>query len=403
MLALEWRLTLLTLVVLPLFIIPARRIGPTLQTLTREGMQLNASMNNTMAERFNVAGALLVKLFGTPRPRARRRSPTAPASVRDIGVHTAMYSRVLFVALGLVAAVGTAVVYFVGGNLAISGTITIGTLVAFAVLRRPDLPTAHAAHERARRRADRARVVRAGLRGARLPARSITDRPGAVDLVEPAGPHRVRPRVVPPPAGRDVVDRVARGRRHRRRRRRAERLDPARRHASRSSPGELGRARRAVGRGQDHDRDARARASTTSTQGAVRVDGHDVRDLTLESLRDAIGMVHAGPAPLPRHHPRQPALRPARRHRRRAGRRVPARRASTTSIAALPDGLRHRRRRARLPHVGRREAAPRDRPHAAEGPGDRDPRRGDVAPRLRVGARDPAGARRGAARAAPRS
>ena len=80
-------------------------------------MQLNASMNNTIAERFNVAGALVVKLFGKPRPRARQLRRSRASQVRDIGVTTAMYSRVLFVALGFVAAVGTAIVYYVGGNL----------------------------------------------------------------------------------------------------------------------------------------------------------------------------------------------------------------------------------------------------------------------------------------------
>src|SRR4029078_7206868 len=95
---LEWRLTLLTLVFLPLFIIPAKRMGPTLQRLTRESMQLNASMNNTIAERFNVGGALVVKLFGRHQQESETFSDRA-GRVRDIGVQTAMYSRILFVAL----------------------------------------------------------------------------------------------------------------------------------------------------------------------------------------------------------------------------------------------------------------------------------------------------------------
>ena len=123
MLGLEWRLTILTLLVLPAFIIPARRIGRKLQVATREGFILNASMNNTIAERFNVSGALVVKLFGG-QDRERDQFAGRAARVRDIGVETAMYSRVLFVALGLVAAVGTAVVYYVGGHLAIVGTIS---------------------------------------------------------------------------------------------------------------------------------------------------------------------------------------------------------------------------------------------------------------------------------------
>src|SRR3954468_10238180 len=185
MLALEWRLTLLTLVILPLFIIPAKRMGPTLQRLTRESMQLNASMNNTIAERFNVSGALVVKLFGRHRQESETFSDRA-GRVRDIGVQTAMYSRVLFVALGLVAAVGTAIVYFVGGNLAISGTIGVGTIAAFTVYvsqiyqpltqlanARVDVLTALVSFERVFEVVDFPPL--------------IADRPGAVDLVEPVG------------------------------------------------------------------------------------------------------------------------------------------------------------------------------------------------------------------------
>ena len=205
MLALEWRLTLLTLVILPLFIIPAKRMGPTLQRLTRESMQLNASMNNTIAERFNVGGALVVKLFGRHRQESDTFSDRA-GRVRDIGIQTAMYSRILFVALGLVAAVGTAIVYFVGGNLAISGTIGVGTIAAFTVYVSQIYQPLTPARECTRRRAHRARLVRAGVRGARLPgahrrpARRL--RPGGADR-----PGRVRPRVVPPPGRGDVVDR----------------------------------------------------------------------------------------------------------------------------------------------------------------------------------------------------
>src|SRR6476469_6756925 len=133
MFGLEWRLTLLTLVVLPLFIVPARRVGRTLQKVTREGFVLNASMNTTIVERFNVAGALVVKLFGS-HDRERDDFGSRAARVRDIGVTTAMYSVVLSVSLGLVAAIGTAIVYLVGGNLVIAATISIGTLGAFVLL-----------------------------------------------------------------------------------------------------------------------------------------------------------------------------------------------------------------------------------------------------------------------------
>ena len=132
MLALEWRLTILTLLVLPAFLWPARRLGPRIQAITREGMQQNAEMNNLTAERFNVAGALVAKLFG--RPGADRTEFASRARrVRDIGIQSAMYGRILFVALGLVAAVGTAVVYWIGGNLAVSGALTTGTVAAFVL------------------------------------------------------------------------------------------------------------------------------------------------------------------------------------------------------------------------------------------------------------------------------
>ena len=110
MLYLEWRLTLLSLVVLPVFVIPAKRVGRRLQDLTREQMDLNASMNTTMTERFGVAGAMLVKLFGRQDQEVEEFGDRA-GRVRDIGVKTALYSRTFFIALGLVAAIGTALIY----------------------------------------------------------------------------------------------------------------------------------------------------------------------------------------------------------------------------------------------------------------------------------------------------
>ena len=132
MFVLEWRLTLLAVVILPVFVLPARRVGRGLQAITREGMNLNASMNNTMTERFNVAGALLVKLFGRHDDEAADFSQRA-GRVRDIGVRSAMYSRVFLIALTLVGAVGTAIVYWLGGHLAIDGTLTPGTLIALGL------------------------------------------------------------------------------------------------------------------------------------------------------------------------------------------------------------------------------------------------------------------------------
>ncbi|HET6876714.1 MAG TPA: ABC transporter ATP-binding protein [Jatrophihabitans sp.] len=133
MFTLSWQITLISIVMLPLFVIPARRIGARLQEITRESYNLNASMNATMTERFNVAGALLVKLFGRPdREGASFRSRAA--RVRDIGVTSAMYGRAFFVSLTLVAALAQALVYGLGGWFAIKGEMSAGTVVTLALL-----------------------------------------------------------------------------------------------------------------------------------------------------------------------------------------------------------------------------------------------------------------------------
>ncbi|MSX54004.1 MAG: ABC transporter ATP-binding protein, partial [Actinobacteria bacterium] len=126
---LEWRLTLLALVLLPVFIIPAKRVGRQLQSIQRENMATNAEMNSQMAERFNVSGALLVKLFGRQRDEVTMFSGRA-GKVRDTGIHSAMVGRVFFVALGLVGALGAAAIYGVGAHLVVSENIKTGTLVA---------------------------------------------------------------------------------------------------------------------------------------------------------------------------------------------------------------------------------------------------------------------------------
>ena len=133
MFSLSWQITALSLVMLPLFVIPARRIGARLQSITRESYNLNASMNSTMTERFNVAGALLVKLFGRPADEDESFRSRA-ARVRDIGVTSAMYGRAFFVALTLVAALAQALVYGLGGYYAIRGELSAGTVVTLALL-----------------------------------------------------------------------------------------------------------------------------------------------------------------------------------------------------------------------------------------------------------------------------
>ncbi|MGN6245641.1 MAG: ABC transporter ATP-binding protein [Motilibacteraceae bacterium] len=133
MLFLSWQVTLVALLLLPVFVVPARLVGRRLAVITRESMQLNAAMSQTMTERFNVAGALLVKIFGR-LPEETEQFSAKASRVRDIGITSAMYSRVFFTALTLVAALATAVVYGVGGLLAISGSFAVGTLVALTAL-----------------------------------------------------------------------------------------------------------------------------------------------------------------------------------------------------------------------------------------------------------------------------
>jgi len=133
MFSLSWQITALALVMLPVFVLPARRIGRRLQAITRESYSLNASMNATMTERFNVAGALLVKLFGRPEAEDRSFRDRA-ARVRDIGITSAMYARAFFVALTLVAALAQALVYGLGGYYALTGQLDTGTVVTLALL-----------------------------------------------------------------------------------------------------------------------------------------------------------------------------------------------------------------------------------------------------------------------------
>jgi ATP-binding cassette subfamily B protein len=129
MFLLSWQITLVALVLLPMFVIPARIVGRRLGAMTRESYNLNAEMNMVMNERFNVSGAMLVKLFGRPEAEAEMFERRA-ARVRDIGVDQALYARLFMVALTLTAALATAFAYGFGGLAAANGTIAIGTLVA---------------------------------------------------------------------------------------------------------------------------------------------------------------------------------------------------------------------------------------------------------------------------------
>lgn len=133
MLVLSWQITIVSLLLLPLFLLPTKWVGKKLQSLTRDSFGLNAEMSSTMTERFNVSGAMLVSLYGRQsdeksyfRTRARK--------VADIGIEIALLNRIFFIALTSVAAVATAIAYGIGGHLAINGVVTVGTLLAITAL-----------------------------------------------------------------------------------------------------------------------------------------------------------------------------------------------------------------------------------------------------------------------------
>ena len=130
MLTLEWRLSLISIIILPLFIIAARYMGHRLRNISRQQMEANAQMNATMNETLNIGGALLVKLFGRTVTEVKRFENRA-ASVRDLGIRRALLGAIFFIIIGLVSAVGSALVYGIGGYLVIQKTFTIGTIVAF--------------------------------------------------------------------------------------------------------------------------------------------------------------------------------------------------------------------------------------------------------------------------------
>jgi len=129
----EWRLTLLAVAALPLFVYPARRVGQMLRAITRRQMRHNGAMAAILSETFNVSGALLVKLFGRRNEEVARFSAEA-RMVRDLGIRAAVVGRWFFAALGLVGAIGTAAVFWLGGYLVIQGTMSLGTIIMFSTL-----------------------------------------------------------------------------------------------------------------------------------------------------------------------------------------------------------------------------------------------------------------------------
>jgi ATP-binding cassette subfamily B protein len=308
MLSLEWRLTLLGIAILPLFILPARRIGLTLRTLTRKAMDMNARMNAQMNETLNISGALLAKVFGRQRMEVERFRERSSA-VRDIGVQQAVVGRWFFLGLSLVSALGTALVFWVGGHLVLRGAFSVGTIVAFSAYlanlygplmaltnARVDFATSMVSFERVFEVLD-------------LPA-EIRDRPAALDLPRVEGSlrfDRVSFSYGEENGGAGGLEEVRRFSWH----------APAdytptiarRADAAGGVGGEAAAPRYALRDVNFEIRPGQVAAlvgpsgagKTTvtylvprlydPTDGAVRLDGHDLRDLTLESLARHIGMV----------------------------------------------------------------------------------------------------------------
>lgn len=293
MLVLEWRLTLVGLVLVPLLLLPTRLAGRRLRAIARETMDLSAGLSTQMTERFDVGGALLVKLFGNPEREHEEFSGRA-VRLRDIGVRQAVVGGLFMLTLGLIGTVGTAAVYLVGGILAVGGSVTIGTLVALtAYVTRLFMPLSGLANARVE-------VLTALVSFERvfelldLP-NAIVDRPDAQPLEQvdgrigfeevwfryPSGPDVSLPSLElssssPSIDGERAHDFVLRG------------------VSALIEPGELVAVVGPSGAGKTTLSMLVARLHDVS-EGAVQIDGIDVREVTQSSLRDAIGVVAQDP------------------------------------------------------------------------------------------------------------
>jgi ATP-binding cassette subfamily B protein len=286
---LSWQITAASLLLLPLFIYPTKWVGKKIQALTRESMDLNAKMSSTMTERFNVSGAMLVSLYGHPvresesfRKRARK--------VADIGIQAAMLNRLFFISLTSVASVATAFSYGFGGHLAIDGSITVGTLLALTALLarlygpitalsnvRVDVMTALVSFERIFEVLDLQPMV--------------TEKTGATELK--SGPARIDFENIhfSYPNAQEIslasLESVAK----------AETVESGEILKGISFTAESGTLTAIVG-------PSGAGKTTLSallprlydvTEGSIKINGGDIRDYTLQSLRDRIGVVAQDP------------------------------------------------------------------------------------------------------------
>jgi ATP-binding cassette, subfamily B, bacterial len=285
MLVLSWPLTLGALLLVPVFIAPARVMGRRLAALAHEQMSLNAEAGTRMSERFNVAGALLVKLFGRPALEDAEYADRA-GQVRDIGVRIAMNRSVFFVALTLVASLATAMVYGVGGILAVGGTLTVGTLLALTALLsrlygpltamsnvRVDIMTALVSFERVFEVLDLDPLVAESADAVALPAGPVRVEVDAVSFTYPSAEEVSLASLESVAAG----DRRGGG--------------PVLRDVSFTvEPGSLVALVGPSGAGKTTMTALVARLYDPSS-GVVRINGVDLREATFDSLRETVGVV----------------------------------------------------------------------------------------------------------------
>ena len=285
MLVLSWQITVVSLVLLPLFLLPTKWVGRKLQKLTRQSFQLNAEMSSTMTERFNVSGAMLVALYGEPKRESEHFSSRA-RRVADIGISMALLNRLFFVALTSVAAVATAFAYGIGGHLAISGAVSIGTLLAITALLsrlygpltalsnvRIDVMTALVSFERVFEVLDLQPMVQ--------------DRPGAQILTDPNPSVEFRNVGFAYPRAEEIslasLESAAKPET-------VQSGDVLRNISFIANPGTMTAVVGPSGAGKTTISALIPRLYDV-TSGAILVGGVDIRDLTIESLRRSIGIV----------------------------------------------------------------------------------------------------------------
>ena len=290
MISIEWRLALLSVVVLPLFLLPARRVGGILRRIRRQSLEYNAGMNNIIAETLGINGVLLVKTFGRQRQEtAHFREATQ--NVRDTGVRQALVGRWFFLGLGIASAIGTALIYWVGGYLVLSDAITIGTIVAFAAylnrLYGPISSLSNVQVDFAQSMVSFERV----FEYLDLPV-EIQDRPSALELKQVAGHVRfedvsfsylAEDELPDNPDEADGKPKLASG------------VITTRRWALRDltfdiPPGQLAALVGPSGAGKTTVTYMLPRLYDP-TEGRITLDGYDLRDLSQESLAQNIGMV----------------------------------------------------------------------------------------------------------------